>query len=434
MVVVGSIIGSGIFKKIAPMALKLQSEPLVLTSWALAGLVTLFGALTYAEIAGRLAQTGGLYAYLRTMFGRPVGYLFGWACFAVIQSASIASIAFVFSEALLRLFSANPSEISTKIVAIAAIGILTFINGLGLFFGAWLENIFSVLKIVGISVVTILGFSVAARGSPSVGSLPVPEIPHGMALIPAMFSTLISAFWAFDGLNNIGFIGGEVRNPHKTIPRALILGVLGIVGIYLAVNIAYFHALPLGEILVMARDPEKIFAVEMLQRVYGSSWALFATVLIMISTFGATNGSILTSARIYFAMARDGLFFRRVGVVHTSTHVPVAALLIQGIWSSALVFMGTFDELTDMLIFASFIFYGLGALGLLRLRSRQRNYDGFTVMTWIPCLYILFCLALVIVTVYQDPGGSLEGLVLIGSGLPFYIWFSYRTGQRANSE
>jgi APA family basic amino acid/polyamine antiporter len=424
MVVVGSIIGSGIFKKIAPMSLKLQSESWVLACWAVAGLITLLGALTYAEIAARLAQTGGLYAYLRTMYGRPVAFLFGWSCFSVIQSASIASIAFVFAEAFLRIFAMDTSAVATKETAVAIILILTTINCAGLFFGAWLENIFSILKVSGIGLVTTMAFIAPVGSAKPPASSVFLHQPQGFALAAAFFGALMSAFWAFDGLNNIGFIGGEVRNPRRNVPRALIFGVALIVVIYLLINKAYFHALGLPEILGIAKDTDKIFAVELLQRIYGTSWASFVTILIMVSTLGATNGSILTSARIYFAMANDGLFFRWAGYVHPRTHTPILSLFAQGIWASGLVFMGSFDELTDLLIFASFIFYGMGAAGLFGLRKKSRGYEGFCIPSAIPVFYILFCVVLVAVTVGSDPTRAGRGLLLILAGLPLYavLW------------
>ena len=318
MIVIGSIIGSGIFKKIAPMSLKLQSQSLVLWAWAFAGIITLFGALTYAEIAGRLAQTGGLYAYLRSMYGKFVGYLYGWSCFSVIQSASIASIAYVFAEAIYSLFPFSFYGIEVKLIAVSTILFLTLLNFVGLLFGAWLENIFTVLKIIGILLVAIFAFFIGQNTHPIISpAIPPTNLPAtGIALIPLMFSAMLGAFWAYDGLNNIGFIGGEIKNAKKNIPLALIIGVSGILGIYLLVNFAYFHALVLSDIFTIAQMPGKIFAIEMIKQVKGPSAAQLVSILIMISTFGATNGSILTSARIYYAMARDNIFFKALGKTH----------------------------------------------------------------------------------------------------------------------
>ena len=429
MLVVGSLLGSGIFKKVAPMTLALQSPSLVLWCWFFAGVMTLLGVLTYAEVAARVAQTGGLYAYLRSMYGKPVGYLFGWSCFAVIQSASIASIAFVFAEAVIRIFPDVFQSHHLKGVAISTILLLTLINYVGVIFGAWVENIFTLLKTVGILGVAILG---VLFGKPQVshwitGQEPVfADPPTGLSLIQVMFTSMLSAFWAYDGWNNVGFIGGEVKNPKRNIPLALILGVTSILAIYLFVNFAYFHALPFDEVLEIARNREQIFAVEMIHRILGSNWALMVSLLIMVSTFGSTNGSILSSARIYYAMARDQVFFSSVGKVHPRFKTPSQALVLQGIWASVLVILGSFDQLTDMLIFASFIFYGLGAFGLFLLRKRQIGSSPFLVPTVIPVVYTLFCLMIVGVTLYQTPLQSGFGLLLIILGLPLYVGFQKR--------
>lgn len=423
MIVMGSIIGSGIFKKIAPMSLKLQSESLVLWCWLIAGVITLFGALTYAEIAGRLAQTGGLYAYLRSIYGRPVGYLFGWACFAVIQSASIASIAYVFAEAVFRIFPFSFYGFEVKGIAVFTILFLTSINYLGVIFGAWTENIFTVLKIFGILTVAALAYKFGRATSEDL-TLPSEKLlsPSGFDLIPSMFGAMLGAFWAFDGLNNVGFIGGEVKNARRNIPFALTIGVLGVLAIYLIVNISYFHALSLNEILSIAKMPDKIFAIEMIEKIMGLNWMFFMTVLIMVSTFGATNGSILTSARIYYAMAHDGVFFRSLGHIHAKYKTPSVALIAQGVWASLLVFLGTFDDLTDMLIFASFIFYALGAWGLFQLRKNRVGDPPFVIPLFVPAAYILFCITLVLVTLYQYPMQTGAGLLLVLAGIPIYFW------------
>ncbi|NBU20753.1 amino acid permease, partial [bacterium] len=207
MLVVGSLLGSGIFKKVAPMTLALQSPKLVLWSWFFAGIMTLFGVLTYAEVAARVAQTGGLYAYLRSMYGKTVGYLFGWSCFSVIQSASIASIAFVFAEAVIRVFPQAFESHQLKSIAIGTIVLLTLINYIGVLFGAWVENIFTLIKTIGILGVAILGFIFGkSHVSPVVSdaSQLVASSPSGMPLVQVMFTSMLSAFWAYDGWNNVG--------------------------------------------------------------------------------------------------------------------------------------------------------------------------------------------------------------------------------------
>ena len=435
MIVMGTIIGSGVFKKIAPMTLKLQSESLVLWCWVIAGLITLFGALTYAELASRLAQTGGQYAYLRSVYGRFTGFLFGWASFSVIQSASIASIAYVFAEAFVGLLpESGVSSLrlvgGVQFVAISTIVFLTAVNHRGLFFGALLENVFTVLKVLGIFVVIALGFYFT-KSQNAAPQIPISPVSRNLSGLGMMFAAMMGAFWAFDGINNIGFIGGEIRNPKRNVPLALIVGVLGVIAIYLAINIAFFNAVSVPEILDIAKIPHKIFAVEMVNKVAGSQWSVFVAIVILISTFGCTNGSILSSSRIYFAMAVDGVFFRSLGLTHTKYKTPHRALWWQAAWASLLILSGTFDELTDLLVFAAFLFYGLGAFGLFLLRARKVGNPRFQVPSIIPILYILFCVSLVLVNLFENPKSSLIGLGLILSGVPIYFYLQRKNQGKA---
>lgn len=415
------------------MTLKLQSPSLVMLCWILAGLITLFAALTYAELAARLAQTGGQYAYLRAIYGPFVGFLFGWASFAVIQSASIASIAYVFAEALMGLLGPEVTSFvasigGVKFLAIATVAILSMVNFRGLLFGAWVENIFTVLKILGILMVIALAFLLAGEstGAPAQALPEVHPVGWNQGLIGLMFAAMMGSFWAFDGIHNIGFLGGEIKDPQKNIPRALILGVVSVIALYLIVNLAFFQAVSVSQILQIAKEPHKIFAVEMIQQIAGSGWALFVSVLILVSTFGATNGSILSSSRIYFAMAYDRVFFRSIAVTHPVYKTPHRALGLQAVWSSLLILSGTFDELTDLLVFAAFLFYGLGAYGLFLLRKRNVGHSPLLVPSWIPVIYIFFCVALVVVNIWQNPMSSLIGIALILAGIPIYFFVRHR--------
>lgn len=423
MIVMGSIIGSGIFKKMAPMSMKLHSGPLILICWLIAGLITLLGALTFAEIAGRMAQTGGVYVYLRKVYGDLTGFIFGWSCFTIIQTASIASIAFVFAEAFLRLMPFSLAGIEVKVVAITAIWLLTAINYMGVLFGAWVINVFTVLKILGIGAIIFLGFAYGSH-TPENFTLAYDSAtpPLTWNIVPLMFTAMLGAFWAYDGMVNLAYIGGEVKNGAKNIPRSFIIGVLGVIAIYVLVNVSFLYAMPLSDTLAVAEKPGSIFALEMTQMIGGHFWVLFVSVLIAVSTFGATNGSLMASPRIYYAMAQDGLFFRKFSRVHSLYHTPTFALIAQALWASCLIFLGNFDDLTDMLIFASFIFYGLSAVGLLLLRRRRIGAPLFKVPTWVPVFYAIFCALMVAMNVYEYPKQTVVGCLLIGSGLPVYYW------------
>ncbi len=422
MIVVGSIIGSGIFKKIAPMTLQLQSPVLVLLCWLVAGIITLFGGFVYAEIAGHIAQTGGLYHYLRVLYGPGVGFIYGWSCFSIIQSGSIASIAFVFAESLCQLLGVPPLEMNLKSIAIVTILALSSLNHFGIIFGAALENVLTVIKIFGVVALGFASISISSH-------LQLPTLMQVNGLsgfsIKAFYAALLSAFWAYDGINNIGYIAGEVAQPRKTVPRALICGVVLVIFLYLLINTAFFLSLPLDAILQISKIPNSIFAVEMTKQLL-PTLSVIVTALIVLSTLGATNGSILSSARIYYAMAQERLFFLALGKLHSKFKTPSFSLWAQALWASILVLTGSFDELTNRLVFASFFFYGLGALGLFKLRQMDPNYGGFRVWTPIVFIYLIFCISLVIITLLSEPKQLVAALVLILLGFPIYNSVSRR--------
>lgn len=447
LIVISSMIGSGVFKKLAPMTDGLESGGLVLLAWLIAGIITLFGAATNAEVAGLIAEPGGQYVYFKEMFGNAFAFIYGWSCFSVIQSASIASIAYVFAESVnvilplphlsadLESFSIlgifNPlNNFGVKMLTIITILFLTFANYLGVIFGGYISNIFTILKVTGIFVIIILGLTISGGSVENLA--PIGENPAAayngtsLGLFGAMFAAMLGAFWAYDGWNNIGYLGGEVKNPKRNIPIALFGGVSIVIFIYLLINFVYLYVLPVDKVIEYANRENTIIAVEVMRSFTGNYGAFFISLLIMVSTFGTTNGSILASSRIYFAMARDRLFFKSAAKVHPKFRTPYTSLLIQGAWASVLTLSGTFDQLTDMLIFASFIFYGAGALGVFVLRKKYKDqHRPYKVWgyPWIPGIFVLFCAVLVIVTIIQNPRDAGIGLVLVLIGIPFYyIW------------
>jgi APA family basic amino acid/polyamine antiporter len=440
------MIGSGVFKKIAPMSLELGSPNLILLAWLLAGIITLFGSATNAEIAGLIAEPGGQYAYFKKMYGKPFAFIYGWSCFAVIQSASIASIAYVFAESvnsivplphlseafesitILGIF--KPFESSgVKGLTILTILFLTTANYLGVVLGGNITNVFTVLKVVGILSVIILGLALGNNSFVNDGnffSYNSSNNTSSLGVVGAMFAAMLSAFWAYDGWNNIGYLGGEIKNPKRNIPLALYVGVTIVIVVYLIVNFVYLYVMPIEEIRNVAQTKNTIVAVEVMRKILGNYGSIFISLLIMISTFGTTNGTVLASSRIYFAMARDGLFFKSAKNCHPRFKTPHTSLIIQGLWASALVLTGTFDQLTDMLIFASFIFYGAGALGVFVLRKSMKDVHrpykifGYPI---VPGIFVLFCILLVIITIVQNPRDAGIGLALIFAGVPFAIFW-----------
>lgn len=442
LIVISSMIGSGVFKKAAPMSLELHSSGLILICWLIAGVITLFGSITNAEIAGLIAEPGGQYVYFKHMYGKFFAFMYGWSCFSVIQTASIASIAYVFAESVnsviplphlsesmeaWQLWVFTPfANFGVKGLTILTILFLTGANYLGVIFGGFINNLFTVLKVIGIIVIIVLALTISGGSSANIQPMfanPGATYNSSLGLFGAMFAAMLGAFWAYDGWNNIGYLGGEIKDPKRNIPLSLFIGVGLVTAIYLLVNYAYLYVLPLNELLGIANTENTIVAVEAMRKFMGNGGALFISILIMVSTFGTTNGTILASSRIYFAMAKDNLFFKSAGNIHPKFKTPYTSLLIQGLWSALLVLSGTFDQLTDMLIFASFIFYGAGALGVFVLRKKMKDaHRPFKAIGYpvVPAIFILFCATLVIVTILQNPRDAGIGLLLILIGIPFF--------------
>jgi APA family basic amino acid/polyamine antiporter len=446
LIVVSSMIGSGIFKKAAPMSMELQSGGLLLLAWLIAGVITFIGAVTNAEIAGLIAAPGGQYVYFKEMYGKAFAFLYGWSCFSVIQSASIASIAYVFAEsvnAVIPLPHLGPdlekwslfglfyplNSFGVKALTIITIIFLTTANYLGVIFGGFISNLFTSLKVLGIALIILLGLLISGGTVENIqpwGENPSAQYGTSLGLFGAMFAAMLGAFWAYDGWNNIGYLGGEIKNPKRNIPLALFTGVTSVMLIYLITNFTFLYVMPINEVMDVASKENTIVAVEVMRKFLGGGGAFFISVLIMVSTFGTTNGTILASSRIYFAMAKDGLFFTSAGKVHSKFKTPYTSLIIQGFWASMLVLSGTFDQLTDMLIFASFIFYGAGAFGVFILRKKMKDHQRpYKVMgyPYVPLIFVLFCITLVVVTIIQNPRDAGIGLVLVLSGIPFYMFW-----------
>ncbi len=447
ILLVSSIIGSGVYKKVAPMSLDLQSPYLILLAWLLAGLVTLLGVLTIAEIAMRIPVSGGPFAYLREMYGEKVSYFYGWASFACIQSASTAAISYVSAQSLnavlplpvlggewetMTVFGVFMpfANLGVKLVAVTFILILTTINSRGVHQGGRVSNVITVIVLISLLIIVLTGMSVGGGVMDNVtnnaSTYPPDSFAQSGGFMKMIFLAMLSAFWAFEGWINIGFVGDEIRNPQRNIPRILIFGMLLITGIYLVVNFTYLHVVPIDKMMEFARNQNSIAAVEVIRYFAGYEGAFAISLLIIVTTLGCTNATILTSARIYYAMAKKGLFFKQAAEVHPTYHTPNKSLWIFATWASILVFSGTFDQLTDMLVFAQFIFYGLVVAGIFILRKKTPSAPNtYKVIGYpvVPVLYLLFCAGLLTYTLSERPREAIMGLVLIALGTPFYFWF-----------
>lgn len=445
ILVVSSVIGSGVYKKVAPMSAELLSPTLVLWAWVLAGFISLCGALSNAEIAGMMADSGGEYVYFRRIYGRFMAFLWGWSTFAVIKTAAIASIAYVFTQSLnaivplphlpesiegLRFFIFTPFEnAGVKAVTIGLILALTYLNSRGLEGGAALSAWITRMVILGLSLIVVSGIffgggSLENLRTPATGYVDYPWTDF--AFIKAMFAALLAGFWAYEGWNTVGFLGGEIKNPNRNLPIALFVGLMIIMVAYLAVNFTYLYVLPIDALIDSHQNQNEIAAIAVIRHFAGDTGALLISCVILLTTLGCTNATILMPPRVYYAMARDGLFFPKAATIHPKFNTPNAALWIQGIWGCLLVLSGSFDQLTDMLIFAAFFFYGATAAGVFILRLREpaaeRPYRvwGYPV---VPALFVLFCAALIVITCFNSPREAGLGVALMLTGVPFYFYW-----------
>ena len=459
MLVIGGVIGSGIFRKPGVMASQLGSPEILLLVWVLAGVITLFGALTNAEIAGLIPETGGQYIYFERMYGPFFAFIYGWAVFAVIQTGSIAAVAYVFAEYATQFvhlpeFSASVAawhihlpfigdvtplkEFGTKCLAAFVIILLTAVNYVGVKFGGIVQNIFTIAKLTAMFGLMLGAFLLPTGGSVSHFTTPSATVHlSGLALIAGIAAALQGAFWAYDGWVKVSYIAGEVKEPQRIIPFGLLWGMLAVTVIYILMNLAYAYVLPIDE---MAKS--KLVAADVAERIVpgGRRWIAAA---VMISTFGTTSAIILATARVYFSMARMNVFPRFLGNVHPRFHTPAASLVVQGVWSVLLLFSGTFDMLTDTLIFVSWIFYAAGAYGVFVMRRklpdapRPYKVPGYPFVPW---AFIVFSVIYLGFTVYNDVNdyraavaavqpaliNSAFGTLLVLVGTPIYFFYRGR--------
>ena len=437
--VVANIIGSGVYKKIAPMASELHSSIWILIAWIVGGIITLFGALSNAEVAGLLADTGGEFVYFKKIYNRFFAFMYGWSVFTVIQTATISSLAYVFAQSLnsiitipaifssLQHFTIGGvfypfQDFGVKITAILLILILTGLNISGLKSGAGVSKALTVLVFIGL--LTIVFFGLSSTTAKPANFMDFKDLTSGTITLSSFYTAMLAAFWAYQGWVSVGFIGGEVKDPTRNIPKGIVTGVFIVIFIYLLVNVTYLTLLSIPQLVHIHESGNQIAAVEAVRTFWGKGGVLFISLLILVTTLGCTNASILTGDRPYYAMAREKLFFQGITKIN-SANVPSNSLLWQGIWASVLVLSGTFDQLTDMIIFSVFIFYGATALGVFILRRRipevHRPYKvwGYPV---VPAVFILFCIGLFFNTIITRPREAAIGMILIFSGIPVYFF------------
>lgn len=422
MVVVGGIIGAGIFINPAIVAQRLPTAGLVLAVWVAGGAIALAGALVFAELAAAMPQAGGQYAYLREAYHPIVGFLFGWASLLLIQGGGIAAVAITFAQYALRFVGKEGAAPAP--LAIAAVAVLAAVNVLGVKPGSRLLNALVGLKILALATLVVGGLALAPH---TPGSTAAPVLPaagllaFGGALVPILFS--------YGGWQSANLVAEETRDPRRTLPRALVAGTVLVILVYVAVNFVYLRALG-REGLAATSTP----AAEAVRRLFGSGADRFVAAAIAISTFGFLDLSFLAPTRISYAMARDGLFPSPIARLHPRFQTPAWAIALQAVWSCLLVALGNYGGLVDSVVFADWIFFGLAAASIFILRARDGVPPGRFATPGYPVVPILFVAAAVLAVVSairSSPGRSAVGAGLLATGVPVYLFFSRPRSRRA---
>lgn len=419
-VVIGATIGSGIFRSPAGIADKLPGPLPMLAVWMIGGLFALCGALTLAEIAGAIPKTGGYFVFIREGWGRMPAFLYGWTELVIIRAAALGGISLTFAEYLLRGLGYDPSlapyDSYSHWVAAGALALMATVNLVGLRWGALVQNVTTIAKYGGLLLIIGLALSL---GLPQTGGHFTPAIPPGSFTVRAFGLALVSVLWAYDGWGDLTKVGGEVADPRRNLPRAIILGTLAIIFIYVLANVAYLSVLTVDEI-----RGARLVAADVAQKLVGPVGVTFVSITVLLSTFGAVNGSLLTGPRIFFAMADEGLFFRQVAKVHPTFKTPYVAIIMTACIGIGFVLLRTFEQLADTFVTASLVFYILSVGAIFRLRRRPDWNPPMRVPLY-PLVPLLFCAATLylLVNALVDPGtrwGTVGVLGVIAVGIPVY--------------
>jgi basic amino acid/polyamine antiporter, APA family len=452
--VVGSIIGSGVFMKPSTMAAQLGSPVWLTLVWVIAGVFSLFGALIFAELGAMMPETGGIYTYFRKMFGDFFAFLYGWAAFAVINTAAVAAISFVcaqYADYFLHLPRFDTvaelafvwhipfigdlyplQNLGVKLLAVAIVIILSALNYRSVKAGSSFQLISTIIKMVAIGAL-IAGILFSGEGSFQ-NFFHAENPKEGMSLLSGIVVAMTGAFMAYDGWINVTFIAGEVKQPQKNIPGSLIVGVFACVIIYVLVNQAYLYVLPVEKLA-----SSSLVASDAISIALGNTSGAIVAAMIVICTLGAVNGNLMATCRITYAMGKDKVFLPWVGKTHIRYHTPGNALWLHAIWTSLFIITGSFDMLADMFVFITWIAYLFGAVGIFLLRKRMpdlsRPYKiwGYPI---VPILFIAFSAFYLISTIWNDVTNYLNdrqpvinsvlGLVITGIGVPLYYYFKRR--------
>ena len=419
MIVMGGIIGSGIFMNPSVVALQVHTPFLILGAWILGGLFALAAAFIWAELAALRPDVGGQYAYLREAFHPGVAFLYGWVLLLVVQTGGMAAVAVTFARYFVELAQL---PISYALLAVIVLAALTIINCLGVRAGSTVQSILMVLKIVAIAALVICGFAFAEKTAMTSELF---DRPVSNDLLTAFGAALVPVIFAYGGWQTATFVAGEIKEPRKNLPRGLILGVTGVVLLYLAANVVYISVLGTDG-LAASKAP----ASEVMRRALGDFGARAIAAGIAISTVGFLSQSMLTAPRVYFAMAKDGLFFKPVGTVHPRTRAPIVAIALQGLLAIVIALLGTYERILNYVVSVDVIFFGLTACCIFVFRKREPNRGG--QITRVPghplttSVFVAVCALVVINTVYRYPDNTLIGIAIMIAGVPAYLFWRWR--------
>ena len=436
MLVVGGIIGSGIFLNPSIVARRTGAASLTIGTWTLGAVIALLGAFIFAELGRRRPKVGGGYAYLREAFGPLPAFLYGWSLLLAIATGAIAAVAVTFATYATRIVGLP--EGATIPLALGAVVLLSCVNIVGVAPGATTQNVFTVLKLAAIAALLFAAVVMPAAVTPS---FPVPIASVTLtppttfgAMLLAVSTALVPVLFSYGGWQQTNFVAEEMRDAERTLPRALVLGVLIVVGVYLASNVAYIRALGL-EGLAQSTAP----AADMMSRIAGEGGRRLIAAGIAASTFGFLNLVILVSPRVYQAMARDGLFFRSFATLHPRFRTPVTAIVFQALVASALILTGSYGQLLDWVVFADWIFFGATALTLVAFRrrdAREGAEDSGYRAPFYPfsvALFVLASLFVVLGSILSNPGNAIRGVTLLALGVPVFLFWQRRTAARGSN-
>lgn len=416
--VIGITIGSGIFRSPAGIAQKVPNPILILGLWVAGGVITLCGALSLAELAAALPETGGFYAYLREGWGRLAGFLFGWSQLVLIRASALGGIAVTFGEYFLRSCGVDPVEhfIAARALSAGAIAFAAGVNIIGVNLGAAIVGASTVAKFSALAVLIVTSLVLGAGHGASIGHLTTATgAPIGVG---SLGLALVSVLWAYDGFGDLSFAGGEVKDPQRNLPRAIIIGTLALIVIYVMANVAYLYVSPVDSV---ARSP--LVAADTMYALFGRIGVVLVSIFVMISSFSSLNGSMLASPRIFFAMADDGLFFKSIARVHPRFKTPHVAIVLAAVLGMILVLSRSFEALTNTFVLAIWPFYALSVAAIYRLRRlrpempRPYKVVGYPV---VPAIFIAAVIGFVVNALINDTLNTSLTFLLILAGVPVY--------------